>query len=335
MAPSGTVLVTGGAGFIGSHLVERLVERENKHVIVVDNLYTGTLTNIEPLQRRFGERLSFFKHDVREPLTKEILAETEASDKWGSFEGIFHLACAASPVHYQADPIGTLMTCVQGTLNMLELARQKNVRILITSTSEVYGDPELPWHPQPEEYKGNVNCTGPRACYDEGKRAGETLCFDYHRLYGTKIRVARIFNTYGPRMLLNDGRIISNFVVQATKGEPITIYGDGSQTRSFCFVSDTVDGLIRLYLSDEIGPVNVGNPDEHTVLEMAQLIRARIPKCRSEIQFLPRTQDDPMQRKPNISKAQSKLGFKPTVLLDDGLNETIKEFSQRISNNNL
>eukprot|EP01027_Heterolobosea_sp_BB2_P023954 GEZU01036035.1.p1 GENE.GEZU01036035.1~~GEZU01036035.1.p1 ORF type:complete len:324 (+),score=130.76 GEZU01036035.1:137-1108(+) len=316
-----SILVTGGAGFLGSHMIEYLLEQHPEHKIVcIDNMYTGAAQNLAGFFD--NPRFHHFQHNVREKLPENILKEIEELD------AIYHMACPASPVHYQNDPIGTLLTCVNGTHNMLELAKERNVPILLTSTSEVYGDPEV--HPQPEEYWGHVNCTGPRACYDEGKRAAETLAFDYNRLYQTKIRVARIFNTYGPRMALNDGRIISNFVVQALKNEPITIYSDGLQTRSFCYVKDLIRGLHMLANSQEIGPINIGNPDEHTVKEMAELIKEKC-KSSSEIRYFPKPKDDPVCRRPDITKAKTRLGYEPKVSLDEGLEHTIKEFSERLA----
>jgi UDP-glucuronate decarboxylase len=309
-------VITGGAGFIGSHLCDHLVQRGDT-VICVDNLFTGSMRNIRPLLNH--PNFLFQQHDVREPLNIP-----------GDIDLIYNLACPASPRHYQRDPIGTMRTCVQGAVNVLELARVKNSRILQASTSEVYGDPEL--HPQPEDYAGHVNPIGPRACYDEGKRAAETLFFDYQRTYGVEIKVARIFNTYGPRMLENDGRVVSNFIVQALRGAPITIYGSGCQTRSFCYIDDLVRGLEMLMQSDVsiTGPCNLGNPEEVTIEEIARQILTQ--SCsNSEVQHRPLPQDDPKRRKPAIEKAISSLGWKPTVALQTGLDATIAYFSLGIA----
>jgi len=305
------ILVTGGAGFIGSHVIDRLMEQKHD-VLCLDNFYTGHKHN---LLRWFDNPFfELIRHDITEPVRLEA-------------DQIYHLACPASPVHYQFNPVKTIKTNVMGTLNMLGLAKRVNARILLASTSEVYGDPSI--HPQPEEYRGNVNPIGIRSCYDEGKRVAETLCFDYHRQNGVDIRVARIFNTYGPRMLENDGRVVSNFIVQALKGIPLTVYGDGSQTRSFCYVSDLVEGLIRLMNGDAIGPVNLGNPGEYTILELAQKIQQRVnPKA--EIQFEPLPQDDPKQRQPDITRAKTYLDWEPTVPLDEGLKFTIEDFQKRV-----
>ncbi|HVX91696.1 MAG TPA: UDP-glucuronic acid decarboxylase family protein [Xanthobacteraceae bacterium] len=309
------ILVTGGAGFIGSHLCDRLIQQGHR-VICVDNLFTGTYSNIRPLLNHPNFR--FIEHDVREPLTIP-----------GRLDRIYNLACPASPRHYQRDPIGTLRTCILGAANVVELARQKRARALQASTSEVYGDPEV--HPQPETYLGNVNPVGPRACYDEGKRAAETLFFDYRRTHGLSIKVARIFNTYGPRMLENDGRIISNFIVQALNGEPITVYGDGSQTRSFCYIDDLLDGLQLLMESppDVTGPFNLGNPEERPVAEIARLILDQTGS-RSPIEYHPLPQDDPKRRRPIISQARDVLGWVPRVPLDRGLRTTIDYFSLKL-----
>jgi UDP-glucuronate decarboxylase len=309
------IVITGGAGFIGSHLCDRLV-LEGHRVFCVDNLFSGAFDNIRPLLNH--PRFEFIEHDVREPL-----GIRDPVDR------IYSLACPASPCHYQRDPIGTLRTCVVGAFNVLELARQKNARVLQASTSEVYGDPEF--HPQPEQYVGHVNPIGPRACYDEGKRAAETLYFDYHRIHGLPIKVARIFNTYGPRMLENDGRIISNFVVQALRGEPITVFGDGSQTRSFCYIEDLLDGLELLMESaDEVtGPVNLGNPDERSVIEIARLILEQTGS-KSPVEYRPLPADDPRRRQPLISRAQAILGWTPRVALSKGLRQTIDYFSLKV-----
>jgi UDP-glucuronate decarboxylase len=310
-----TILVTGGAGFIGSHLCDLLVQKGYR-VICLDNLYTGKIDNIRPLLKH--PRFNFQKHDVTDPIPIA-----------GPVHRIYNLACAASPRHYQSDPIGTIMTCILGAHNVLELARQKSARVLLASTSEIYGDPEV--HPQREDYVGHVNPTGPRACYDEGKRGAETLFFDYWRLYGLSIKVARIFNTYGPRMIENDGRVVSNFIVQALGNEPITIYGDGSQTRSFCFVDDLVCGLELLMESEEefVGPCNLGNPHEISIREIAERIMAQV-KSRSPIRYLPLPEDDPKRRRPAIERASIKLGWQPKIKLDRGLKETIGYFSLKL-----
>jgi UDP-glucuronate decarboxylase len=305
------ILVTGGAGFIGSHLIDRLMESGHE-VICLDNFYTGQKDNL--LRWFDSPKFELIRHDVTEPIRLEV-------------DQIYHLACPASPVHYQSNPVKTIKTNVMGTMNMLGLAKRVKARFLISSTSEVYGDPEI--HPQREDYRGNVNPIGPRSCYDEGKRVAETLAFDYHRQNNVDIRVARIFNTYGPRMLENDGRVVSNFVVQALREKPITVYGDGSQTRSFCYVSDLVEGLIRLMNGEYIGPVNLGNPEEYTVLELAQKIQAMI-RSNAEIQFKSLPQDDPRRRQPDISCAKQHLGWQPTIPLTDGLERTIADFRARI-----
>jgi UDP-glucuronate decarboxylase len=290
------ILVTGGAGFIGSHLCERLLQ-EGHEVICVDNFYTGTKDNIKHLMN--NPYFEIIRHDITFPLYVEV-------------DEIYHLACPASPVHYQNDPVFTIKTAVHGTINMLGLAKRTKAKILLASTSEVYGDPEV--HPQPEEYWGNVNPIGPRACYDEGKRCAETLFFDYHRQHKVKIKIARIFNTYGPRMQINDGRVISNFIVQALRGEEITVYGDGSQTRSFCYIDDMVEGLIRLMNTpDEItGPINLGNPNETSILELAQKI-IELTGSNSKIVFKPLPQDDPRRRCPDITKAKIILNWEPKI----------------------
>ena len=304
------VLVTGGAGFIGSHLCERLVS-SGVDVLCVDNYFTGTRANIAAL---LGDpRFEAVRHDVTFPLSVEV-------------DPIFNLACPASPIHYQHDPVQTLKTSVHGAINMLGLAKRVKARILQASTSEVYGDPIE--HPQPETYWGNVNPIGPRSCYDEGKRAAETLFFDYRRQHGVDIRVARIFNTYGPRMHPADGRVVSNFVVQALRGEPITIYGDGSQTRSFCYIDDLVEALIRLMDApgSELGPVNLGNPAEFTMLELAETV-LRLTGSRSRLVFRPLPADDPRQRRPVIDRASALLkGWSPATPLEAGLARTIAHF---------
>lgn len=306
------ILVTGGAGFIGSHLIDRLMEQEHE-VICLDNFYTGTKHNIlKWLEHPYFELV---RHDITEPIRLEV-------------DQIYHLACPASPVHYQFNPVKTIKTNVIGTLNMLGLAKRVKARFLLASTSEVYGDPEV--HPQSEDYRGNVNTIGIRSCYDEGKRVAETLAFDYHRQNQVDIRVARIFNTYGTRMLENDGRVVSNLIVQSLRGTPLTVYGDGSQTRSFCYVSDLVEGLIRLMNQDYIGPVNLGNPGEYTILELAQKIQDMVNPG-AEITFKPLPQDDPKQRQPDITRAKTYLGWEPTIPLAEGLRVTIQDFRDRIN----
>jgi UDP-glucuronate decarboxylase len=305
------ILVTGGAGFIGSHLIDRLI-KEQHEVICLDNFYTGTKRNIRHWMGH--PNFEIIRHDVTEPIRLEV-------------DQIYHLACPASPVHYQYNPIKTTKVNFLGTLNMLGLAKRVKARFLLASTSEVYGDPDV--HPQPEDYRGNVNTIGIRSCYDEGKRIAETLSFDYHREHNVDIRVARIFNTYGPRMLENDGRVVSNFISQSLRGKPLTVYGDGSQTRSFCYVENMVDGLVKLMEGDRTGPINLGNPEEYTILELAQKIRDRLDPSQ-EIIFKPLPQDDPRQRKPDITKAESWLNWHPNVSLEEGLTKTIAEFKQRI-----
>jgi UDP-glucuronate decarboxylase len=305
------ILVTGGAGFIGSHLIDRLM-KAGEEVICLDNFFTGRKHNLSHWMN--SPNFELIRHDVTEPIRIEA-------------DQIYHLACPASPVHYQYNPVKTIKTNVMGTMHMLGLAKRVKARFLLASTSEVYGDPEV--HPQSEDYRGNVNPIGPRSCYDEGKRVAETLAFDYHRQNKVDIRVARIFNTYGPRMLENDGRVVSNFVVQALKGDSITVYGDGSQTRSFCYVSDLVDGLMRLMNGDCIGPVNLGNPEEYTVLELAQKIQAMV-NPNAEIQLKPLPLDDPRRRRPDITLAQQALHWTPTVPLTEGLNRTIEDFRSRV-----
>jgi UDP-glucuronate decarboxylase len=302
------VLVTGGAGFLGSHLIDRLLG-EGHEVLCIDNLFTGDKRNIEHL---FSEpRFEFMRHDVCFPLFVEV-------------DEIYNLACPASPIHYQHDPVQTTKTSVHGAINMLGLAKRLKCRIFQASTSEVYGDPSV--HPQTETYWGNVNPVGIRSCYDEGKRCAETLFFDYHRQHGVDIRVARIFNTYGPRMHPADGRVVSNFIMQAIRGEPITIYGNGQQTRSFCFVSDLVDGFIRFMDKDGFtGPVNLGNPNEFTMLDLAENI-IRLTGSRSKLEFKPLPQDDPMQRQPDITLAKNEFGWEPKVQLQEGLQRTIDYF---------
>ncbi len=305
------ILVTGGAGFIGSHLIDRLMADDHE-VICLDNFYTGRKQNV--LQWLNHPKFELIRHDVTEPIRLEV-------------DQIYHLACPASPVHYQYNPVKTIKTNVMGTLNMLGLAKRVKARFFLASTSEVYGDPEV--HPQPEEYRGSVNTIGIRSCYDEGKRVAETLAFDYHRQNDVDIRVVRIFNTYGPRMLENDGRVVSNFIVQALQGIPLTVYGDGSQTRSFCYVSDLVEGFIRLMNNDYIGPMNLGNPGEYTILELAQSVQKMINPD-AELKFEPLPQDDPRRRQPDITKAKAMLGWEPTVPLKEGLELTIADFKARL-----
>jgi UDP-glucuronate decarboxylase len=303
------ILVTGGAGFLGSHLCERLLA-EGHDVLCADNYFTGTRDNI--LHLLANPHFEAMRHDVTFPLYVEV-------------DEIYNLACPASPIHYQFDPVQTTKTSVHGAINMLGLAKRVKARILQASTSEVYGDPTT--HPQQEEYWGNVNPIGPRACYDEGKRCAETLFFDYHRQHGLKIRVARIFNTYGPRMHPNDGRVVSNFIMQALKGEPITIFGDGSQTRAFCYVDDMIDGLVRLMAAPDTvtGPINIGNPAEMTVRELAERV-IRLTGSRSTLAFRPLPVNDPTQRCPDIALAKKVLGWQPEVELETGLKRTIDYF---------
>ncbi|MBP0113879.1 UDP-glucuronic acid decarboxylase family protein [Bradyrhizobium vignae] len=312
--PSKRILVTGGAGFLGSHLCERLVN-SGQEVLCVDNFYTGTKVNLGGLLD--SSRFELIRHDITFPLYVEV-------------DEIYNLACPASPVHYQYDPVQTTKTSVHGSINMLGLAKRLNAKILLASTSEVYGDPEV--HPQHESYWGRVNPIGPRSCYDEGKRCAETLFFDYRRQHNLSIKIARIFNTYGPRMLPDDGRVVSNFVVQALTDRPITIYGDGSQTRSFCFVDDLIDGLIQLMnTTDDItGPINLGNPTEFTILALAQLI-VELTGSKSCIDFKPLPIDDPKQRRPNITQARQILGWTPTVSLHAGLLKTIAYFDNLLT----
>ncbi|PJI43193.1 UDP-glucuronic acid decarboxylase family protein [Ferrovibrio sp.] len=309
MRDSGRVLITGGAGFLGSHLCERLIG-EGMDVLCVDNYFTGRRTNVEALLEH--PRFEIMRHDVTFPLYVEV-------------DQIYNLACPASPVHYQHDPVQTTKTSVHGAINMLGLAKRVRATIFQASTSEVYGDPQI--HPQTEEYWGHVNPIGLRSCYDEGKRCAETLFFDYHRQHKLKIKVGRIFNTYGPRMHPNDGRVVSNFIVQALKGRDITIYGKGTQTRSFCYVSDLIDGFVRLMATgpEVTGPINLGNPVEFTMLELAELV-LKLTGSSSKLIFEPLPSDDPKQRQPDISKAKQALGWEPKVKLEDGLKETIAYF---------
>jgi UDP-glucuronate decarboxylase len=306
------VLITGGAGFIGSHLCKTLLDKGNE-VICLDNFYTGRRENISELTA--NSRFEIIRHDIVEPILLEV-------------DQIYNLACPASPVHYQSNPIKTVKANVMGTMNMLGMAKRVKARILQASTSEVYGDPEI--HPQVESYKGNVNPIGIRSCYDEGKRIAETLCFDYHRQENVDIRVIRIFNTYGPKMLENDGRVVSNFIVQALRGNDLTIYGDGSQTRSFCYVSDLVDGMIKMMENNTfLGPVNLGRPEEYNVLFLAEKIK-ELTKSNSKIVFKDLPLDDPTRRKPDISLAKEKLNWEPLTDLNYGLQETINYFRGKV-----
>lgn len=306
-------LITGGAGFLGSHLCERLVSEGNE-VICLDNFFTGSKSNVAHLTSKSNFEL--MRHDVTFPLYVEV-------------DQIYNLACPASPLHYQHDPVQTTKTSVIGAINMLGLAKRTKARIFQASTSEVYGDPEV--HPQPESYWGKVNPIGIRSCYDEGKRCAETLFFDYYRQHNIDIKVARIFNTYGPRMHPNDGRVVSNFIVQALKGENITIYGDGQQTRSFCYVDDLIEGFVRLMNSESsiVGPVNLGNPGEFTMLELAEMV-LKLVGGKSKLTFLPLPADDPKQRQPNIELAKDKLGWEPKVPLDEGLKRTVDYFARQL-----
>ena len=305
------VLVTGGAGFLGSHLIDRLM-KQGHDVICLDNFFTGHKRNIKHWMD--NPYFELIRHDITEPIRLEV-------------DQIYHLACPASPVHYQYNPVKTIKTNVIGTLNMLGLAKRVNARFLLASTSEVYGDPDV--HPQTEEYRGNVNTIGIRSCYDEGKRVAETLAFDYHRQNNVDIRVMRIFNTYGPRMFENDGRVVSNFIVQALKGIPLTVYGDGSQTRSFCYVADLIEGMMRLMNGEHTGPINIGNPGEYTILQLAQTVQKMVNPD-AELTFKPLPQDDPLQRQPDITKAKNLLGWEPKVNLEEGLKMTIEDFRSRI-----
>lgn len=308
------ILVTGGAGFLGSHLIDRLLRRGDE-VVCVDNLFTGTKRNIEPFLA--NSRFEFIRHDVTFPLYIEV-------------DEIYNLACPASPIHYQHDPVQTTKTSVHGAINMLGLAKRLRCRIFQASTSEVYGDPSV--HPQTEAYWGNVNPIGIRSCYDEGKRCAETLFFDYHRQHNLDIKIARIFNTYGPRMHPNDGRVVSNFIMQALKGEPITIYGEGNQTRSFCFVDDLIDAFLKLMDAEPgfTGPVNLGNPGEFTIRQLAETVIDLVGSD-SKLKFEPFPADDPMRRKPDITLARAKLGWEPKINLSDGLKRTISYFKELLS----
>ena len=308
------ILITGGAGFLGSHLCDKLLENGND-IICVDNFFTGSKDNIVHLLD--NPYFELIRHDITIPLHHEV-------------DEIFNLACPASPIHYQFDPVKTTKTSVHGAINMLDLAKRKNAKILQASTSEVYGDPKE--HPQTEAYWGNVNPIGIRSCYDEGKRCAETLFFDYHRQFRLNIKVVRIFNTYGPRMHPDDGRVISNFIVQALQQKPITIYGDGTQTRSFCYVDDLIDGFVRFMSTDNhlTGPINLGNPNEHTMLEIAKIIIELVGSS-AKIEFRPLPQDDPTRRKPDISKAQKELNWEPKIHLAKGLKRTIEYFDKLLS----
>lgn len=306
------ILVTGGAGFLGSHLCERLLNDGNE-VVCLDNLFTGSKRNISHLLDNHA--FEWMRHDVVDPFKCEV-------------DQIYNLACPASPVHYQFNAIKTVKTSVMGAINCLGLAKRTNARILQASTSEVYGDPDV--HPQTEDYWGNVNTIGLRACYDEGKRCAETLFFDYHRQNNVDIRVIRIFNTYGPRMMVNDGRVVSNFIIQALRGEPITIYGDGKQTRSFCFVTDLIEGFVRMMNQDKVvGPINLGNPHEFTMIELAERV-LKLTNTQSELIFKDLPMDDPKQRRPDITQAKQELNWTPKVELEEGLGKTIQYFSNLV-----
>ncbi len=309
------ILVTGGAGFLGSHLCDRLIDQGHE-VLCLDSLFTGSRKNVEGLIK--NPAFKFIKHDVVDAINVHELDE------------IYNLACPASPVHYQHNPIHTMKTSVLGALNVLELARKTGAKVFQASTSEVYGDPSV--HPQPEEYWGNVNTIGIRSCYDEGKRAAETLFFDYQRTHNLRIKVVRIFNTYGPRMAADDGRVVSNFIVQALRGEDLTVYGDGSQTRSFCYADDLVEGFIRLMNADDsvTGPINLGNPGEFTMIELAEKV-LRLTGSKSKLIHMPLPQDDPKQRRPDITKAKQYLDWEPTIALEQGLERTIEYFRKAIA----
>ena len=300
-------LVTGGAGFLGSHLIDKLMN-SGQEVVCIDNFYTGRKSNLN--QWVGNPKFEVIRHDITEPILVEV-------------DRIWHLACPASPIQYQSNPIKTAKTSFLGTYNMLGLARRTRARIFLASTSEIYGDPEV--HPQPESYRGNVNTIGTRSCYDEGKRIAETLCFDYQRMHSTEIRVGRIFNTFGPRMLKDDGRVISNFIVQALQGNPLTIYGDGNQTRSFCYVSDLIEGIYKFMNSDFSGPINLGNPEEFTIIELAKKIIEKInPSLEIEYKNLP--EDDPKRRRPDIRLAKEVIAWEPKISLSEGLDKTIEFF---------
>ncbi|MEL6375295.1 MAG: UDP-glucuronic acid decarboxylase family protein [Pseudomonadota bacterium] len=308
------ILVTGGAGFLGSHLCERLLN-EGHEVLCVDNYFTGRRRNVEHLLSNAGFEL--MRHDVTFPLFVEV-------------DEIYNLACPASPIHYQHDPVQTTKTSVHGAINMLGLAKRLRAKILQASTSEVYGDPQV--HPQPEEYWGHVNPIGPRSCYDEGKRCAETLFFDYHRQHALRVKVVRIFNTYGPHMHPKDGRVVSNFILQALRNEPITVYGDGAQTRSFCYCDDLIEAMVRMMgtADDVVGPINIGNPNEFTILQLAQRV-IDLTSSKSEIIYEPLPVNDPVQRQPDITRAKTELNWEPTVQLDDGLRRTITYFDDLLS----
>ena len=310
------ILVTGGAGFLGTNLCRKLLRETDDYIICLDNLYTGTKENIEDLLS--NNRFEFVQHDIIEPINIEV-------------DEIYNLACPASPPHYQKDHIFTLKTCFLGVMNMLDLAKKYNAKFLQTSTSEVYGDPDPKIKVQPESYWGNVNCNGLRSCYDEGKRVGESLIFNYNRMYGTNVKIVRIFNTYGPYMDVNDGRVISNFITQCLTGKPITIYGDGHQTRSICYVDDLIEAIVRMMHSEDgfIGPVNIGNQEEYTVKELAEWIK-ELTKSESEIIYCEAPKDDPMQRCPDISLAKKKLNWAPNVSSHDGLIKTIEYFAKKV-----
>jgi len=306
------ILVTGGAGFLGSHLCDRLI-RDGHDVICMDDFFTGSRTNVAHLLD--SPRFELMRGDVNERVVIDV-------------DEVYHLACPASPIHYQRNPVRTIRTCVIGTLNMLELCREVNAKLLIASTSEVYGDPTM--HPQPESYWGNVNPIGPRACYDEGKRCAEAVAISFSRQYRVALRIPRIFNTYGPRMHVNDGRVISNFVVQALRNEPISIYGDGQQTRSFCYVTDLIEGFVRLMDAElDATPVNLGNPDEHTIEELARRVIS-LTGSSSRVEHMPLPTDDPVRRRPDISLARGRLGWQPAVPIDQGLNATIDYFRRKL-----
>ncbi len=307
------ILVTGGAGFIGSYLCEHLLN-EGHEVLCLDNFFTGSKDNIIHLMD--NHRFELIRHDITEPIMLEV-------------DQIYHFACPASPVHYQYNPVKTIKTNVMGTINMLGLAKRVKARVMLASTSEVYGDPKV--HPQTEEYWGHVNPIGPRSCYDEGKRVAETLMMDYHRQNNVDIKIIRIFNTYGPRMAINDGRVVSNFIIQALRGEDITVYGDGQQTRSFCYIDDLVDGIFKMMKKENfIGPVNLGNPAEFTILELAKLV-IELTGSKSQIKYLPKPQDDPVQRQPDITLAKRELQWEPRIPLREGLEKTIAYFDQKLS----
>jgi UDP-glucuronate decarboxylase len=307
--PLNKILVTGGAGFIGSHLCKRLLNEGNE-VICLDNFFTGSKQNIIHLID--NPYFEIIRHDIEEPILLEV-------------DEIYNLACPASPIHYQFDPVKTVKTSVMGAINVLEIAKRTGAKILQASTSEVYGDPDI--HPQPESYRGNVNPIGIRACYDEGKRCAETLFFDYYRQFNVDIKIVRIFNTYGPRMAINDGRVVSNFIIQALQNKDITIYGDGTQTRSFCYVDDLINGLIKMMNSNETGPINLGNPEEITIKDLAKII-IKLTNSKSKIIYKPLPQDDPKKRQPDITLAKQQLNWKPIIKLEEGLKQTLQYFRE-------